>query len=135
MFLMLFFATEVADVGSCRFKHSISILLVCVNHLQQDGASRDAELDAVLGSIVPGEELQVLYGAVGQSRLHVTGGLQAGQKEDNSVSLHVVYSTRCLLEQSQSRNKAFIFPASQLERQKETSPNPSRPEQTNLQVL
>lgn len=65
---------------------------MCVNHLQKDGTPRDAELDAVLRSVVPGEELQVLYGAVGQTGLHVTGGLQTGQKDKN-VSLHVVYST------------------------------------------
>lgn len=50
-------------------------------YLQQDGASREAELDAVLGGVVPREELQVLYGAVGQRRLHVAGGLETGQRQ------------------------------------------------------
>lgn len=45
-------------------------------YLQQDGAAGEAELDAVLGGVVPRQQLQVLDGAVGQRRLHVTRGLQ-----------------------------------------------------------
>lgn len=45
-------------------------------YLQEDGPSWDAELDTVFGGIVPRQQLQVLYSAVGQSRLHVTCGLE-----------------------------------------------------------
>lgn len=45
-------------------------------YLEQDGASGDAQLDTVLWSVVPGQQLQVLNGAVGQRCLHVAGGLK-----------------------------------------------------------
>ena len=49
---------------------------VCVRYLQQYGPTREAELDAVLGGVLPGQQLQVLDGAVGQGRLHVASGLR-----------------------------------------------------------
>ena len=70
----------------------IHFIIVCVNYLQQDGPTREAELDAVLGGVVPREELQVLYGAVGQWRLHVTSGLETREK-DISLQLSNIYST------------------------------------------
>lgn len=51
-----------------------------VHYLQEDGATREAKLDTVLRSIVPWKELQVFYRAVGQWRLHVTGGLERREK-------------------------------------------------------
>lgn len=75
------------------------VVIMIMNYLQQDGATREAELHAVLWGIVPREELQVLYGAVGQWCLHVTGGL--GRREGKSkrilvchcltFTVHIVY--------------------------------------------
>lgn len=98
----------------------IVVIIMIMNYLQQDGATREAELDAVLWGIVPREELQVLYGAVGQWCLHVTGGL--GRREDISLPLSNIYSTYCIFKQSRRRKRHLFFPGSELERQKETYP-------------
>ena len=45
-------------------------------YLQEDGAPGEAELHTIFGGIIPGEQLQVLYGTVGQGSLHVPRGLE-----------------------------------------------------------
>lgn len=72
-----------------RPSRCVSGLRENLGYLQKDGASRDTELDTVLGSVVPGQQLQVLYGTVGQRRLHVAGGLQERQKR--RTSSHCLY--------------------------------------------
>lgn len=55
-------------------------------YLQEDGAPREAELHTIFGGVIPGEQLQVLYGAVGQGSLHVPCGLETSREERNNVN-------------------------------------------------